>query len=144
VQNNILFLLDNDAEGQDASRRLQGLDMPSNMRAMVLPDHEAFREFPVYGPQGVSIADINRRAAAIECYLDLELPSYGPAQVVWSNYKKDVDAWHGALEHKESYAKHFFKRTDAEIAGEEYHTEKLECVLDALIAEVTILASGKK
>ncbi len=75
VQNNILFLLDNDAEGQDASRRLQGLDMPSNMRAMVLPDHEAFGEFPAYGPQGVSTADINGRAAAIECYLDLELPS---------------------------------------------------------------------
>jgi len=116
VQNSILFLLDNDAEGQDAA----------------------------YGPQGISTADINGRAAAIECYLDLELPSYGPAQILWSNYKKDVDAWHGALEYKESYAKHFFQRTDAELAGEGYHTEKLERVLDALITEATILASEKK
>jgi hypothetical protein len=144
VQNSILFLLDNDAEGQDAYHRLQGLDMPSNMRAMVLPDHEAFRNFPAYGPQGISTADINGRAAAIECYLDLELPSYGPAQIVWSNYKKNVDAWHGALEYKESYAKHFFQRTDAELAGKGYHTEKLERVLDVLIAEASILASGKR
>lgn len=62
------------------------------MRTMVLPDHEAFRNFPAYGPQGISTADINGRAAAIECYLDLELPSHGPAQIVWSNYKKNVDA----------------------------------------------------
>ncbi|HEX8553193.1 MAG TPA: HEPN/Toprim-associated domain-containing protein, partial [Sphingomonas sp.] len=37
VQNKVIFLLDNDAEGVDAFRRLQSLGMPSNMRAMLLP-----------------------------------------------------------------------------------------------------------
>ncbi|MBB4642605.1 HEPN/Toprim-associated domain-containing protein [Rhizorhapis suberifaciens] len=143
VQNQILFLLDNDAEGKDADRRLQNLGMPENMRAMVLPDQEAFRAFPARGPQGISSSDINGRAAAIECYLDLALPDYGPAQVLWSNYKKEVDAWQGALDFKESYAKHFFAQTDENLAGDGYDTSKLEAVLNSLIAEATILVSGR-
>ncbi|MGC2224356.1 MAG: HEPN/Toprim-associated domain-containing protein, partial [Methylocella sp.] len=66
VQNQVVFLLDNDAEGFDAYQRVQNLSLPSNMRAIMLPDLEAFRAFPARGPEGVSGADINRRAAAIE------------------------------------------------------------------------------
>jgi hypothetical protein len=141
VQNQILFLLDNDGEGKDAERRLRNLAMPENMRAMVLPDHPSFRDFPALGPQGMSSSDINGRAAAIECYLDLVLPIYAPAQVVWSNYKKDIDAWHGSLDFKESYAKHFFEQTADDLLGNEYDTSKLEAVLDALIAEATVLVA---
>src|ERR1700730_12785792 len=89
IQNKVLFILDNDAEGVDALKRLEDLQMPPNMRAIVLPDHEAFRNFPAIGPEGTRNADINGRAAAIECYLDLRLPNYGPPVVRWSNYKKD-------------------------------------------------------
>ncbi|AOH85742.1 hypothetical protein AWL63_19120 [Sphingomonas panacis] len=143
VQNNILFLLDNDAEGRGAHCRLQRLGMPENMRSMVLPDHETFCEFPARGPEGISSSDINGRAAAIECYLDLALPNYGPAQVLWSNFKKDVEAWHGALEHKETYTRHFFAQSDEILAGGFYDTSKLELVMDRLIAEATVLASGR-
>jgi len=59
---------------------------------MVLPELEEFRNFPARGPEGVKSCDINGQAAAIECYLDLNLTGYPPAQVVWSNYKKDIDA----------------------------------------------------
>jgi hypothetical protein len=45
-------------------------------------------------------ANIDRRAAAIECYPDLA-DSRKPAQVVSTDYKKELDAYHGALEHKE-------------------------------------------
>jgi hypothetical protein len=141
VQNRILFLLDNDAEGRDAERRMQALGMPTNMRAMVLPDHPSLRDFPSLGPQGMSSGDINGRAAAIECYLDLALPGCPPAKVVWSNYKKDVDAWQGALEHKGSYAKHFFEQTDEQLLGGGYDISKLEAVLDALVAEAAILVA---
>ncbi|MCA1197309.1 hypothetical protein K9B35_04970 [Sphingomonas sp. R647] len=141
VQNQILFLLDNDTEGRDAERRLQALGMPTNMRAMVLPDHPSLRDFPSLGPQGMSSGDINGRAAAIECYLDLALPSYPPAKVVWSNYKKEVDAWQGALEHKGSYAKHFFDQSDGQLRSGGYDISKLEAVLDALVTEATILVA---
>ncbi|MCY0852503.1 HEPN/Toprim-associated domain-containing protein [Cupriavidus sp. D39] len=78
IQNMVLFILDNDAEGADALKRLKDLQMPPNMRAMLLPDHGAFRSFPAIGPEGTRNSDINGRAAAIECYLDLRLPNYGP------------------------------------------------------------------
>lgn len=43
------------------------------MHAMRLPDLDEFRSMPARGPEGVSVCDINGRAAAIECYLDLNL-----------------------------------------------------------------------
>ena len=91
----------------------------------------------------MSACDINGRAAAIECYLDLDLPGYPPAQVLWSNYKKDVDVWHGALEHKESYMRCFLGQTGAALRDSGYDTSKLKEVLRALMAEATILASGR-
>jgi len=142
VQNQVIFLLDNDAEGRDAYRRLKELSLPMNMRAMLLPDLDAFREFPARGPKGVSACDINGRAAAIESYLDLDLPGYPAAQVLWSNYKQDIDVWHGALEHKESYMRRFLGQTGDTIRDSGYDTSKLKEVLNALMAEATILASG--
>lgn len=101
VLNQVLFVFDNDAEGVDAIRKLEKLELPTNMRAMLLPDLEEFKAFSTRGPEGVSVSDINGRAAAIECYLDLRLDQYPASQVTWTNYKKDIDAWHGVLDFKE-------------------------------------------
>jgi hypothetical protein len=57
-------LLDNDAEGVDAYRKLQALNLPGNMRSMLMPDVDELRNFVARGPQGVSNCDINGRAAA--------------------------------------------------------------------------------
>jgi hypothetical protein len=140
IQNKVLFLLDNDAEGVDAHRKLQELKMSGNMRSMLLPDLDELKKFPARGPEGLNACDINGRAAAIECFLDLNLTGYPAAQVIWSNYKKDVDAWHGVLEHKESYQRHFFKQTDKEIKSGSYDASKLLKLLDGLIAEAAHLA----
>lgn len=135
VQNQIVFVFDNDGEGSDAYRRLLCWKLPPNMRAMMLPTLEQFRAFPARGPEGVTNADINGRAAAIECYLDLDLDGFPPAKVVWTNYKKDIDLYHGALEHKESYTKAFLKQTFETASAGAYCVDKLRVVLDALIAE---------
>ncbi|MDD5410922.1 MAG: HEPN/Toprim-associated domain-containing protein [Methylobacter sp.] len=100
VHHQVIFLFDNDAEGFDIYQRLLRLELPINMRAMMLPELEQFRSFQAQGPEGVARADINRRAAAIECYLDLEIGGYPPAKVVWTNYKKELAVYHGALEFK--------------------------------------------
>ena len=92
VLNQVLFVFDNDAEGVDAFRKLERLELPANMRAMLLPNLEDFRAFSTRGPEGVSVSDINGRAAAIECYLDLRLDQYPVSQVTRSNFKKDIDA----------------------------------------------------
>ncbi|WP_279610459.1 HEPN/Toprim-associated domain-containing protein [Burkholderia gladioli] len=139
IQNKVLFILDNDAEGVDALKRLKDLQMPPNMRAILLPDHEAFRNFPAIGPEGTRVSDINGRAAAIECYLDLRLPNYGPPVVRWSNYKKDIDAWQGALEHKETYMRHFLEQAPETLRNGGYDTAKLDWVLDAITIQATLL-----
>jgi len=140
IQNKMLFVLDNDAEGVDAYRKLAALNLPANMRSMLLPDLDAFASFPARGPDGASLADINGRAAAIECYLDLDLPAYGSAQVLWSNYKKDVDAWHGALEFKESYQRHFYDQSDDALRDGPYQSTKLGKLLDTLTVEASLVS----
>lgn len=139
IQNNVLFILDNDAEGVDALKRLKVLQMPPNMRVILLPEHEAFRSFPAIGPEGTRNSDINGRAAAIECYLDLRLPNYGPPVVRWSNYKKDIDAWQGALEYKETYMRHFLEQPPEMLRKGDYDTAKLERVLDSITIQAMLL-----
>jgi hypothetical protein len=140
VHNRTVFVLDNDAEGLDAHQKIKRLSLPSNMAAMVLPDIDELRSFPALGPSGMSNADINGCAAAIECYLDLRLKGRKPAQVRWSSYKDKLGVYQGALEHKDSYSKAFYRATPDEVKTGEYDVAKLKVVLDALVAECTQIA----
>lgn len=140
VQNQVVFVFDNDAEGLDAHQRLSTLTLPVNMRGIMLPELEEFRSFPAQGPQGLHNSDINRRAAAIECYLDLDVGGHPPAKVLWTNYKKSLDSYQGALEFKDSYTKEFLRLTDDTLAEGEYDVRKIEAVLDLLVAECTAIA----
>ena len=140
VHNQILFLFDNDAEGLDAHQRLSGLTLPPNMRGIMLPELEAFRVFPSHGPEGLRESNINRRAAAIECYLDLDVGEYPPAKVRWTNYKTALGVYQGTLEYKESYVKEFLKQTPEAIAEGTYDVRKIEAVLDMVVSECTAMA----
>ncbi len=133
VQNSLIFLFDNDAEGVYAFQQLERLDMPSNMRAIMLPCLKEFEAFYTRGPEGDFTANINGRAAAIECYLDLNLEGYPPASVLWTNYKKDLGIYHGSLEYKETYTKEFLKQTSDTISMNKYRVDKLMIVLSSLI-----------
>ena len=86
----------------------------------------------------------NGRAAAIECYLDLNLPGRPPAQATWSNYKKNLGRWHGALDFKESYAQRFLETSSAELAKSDHDTAKIEAVLDAIISECSLIGSSER
>lgn len=140
VHNRVVFLFDNDAEGQDAYRSLQRFAFPMNMRAMVLPDLEELRNFPARGPDGFLNADINGRAAAIECYLDLRLKGRKPPQVTWTNYKEKLDVYQGSLDFKESYATAFYNATAESMASKEYDVSKLNVLLDALQLQCSQMA----
>ncbi|MCF5189993.1 MULTISPECIES: HEPN/Toprim-associated domain-containing protein [Pseudomonas] len=141
VHNHIIFVLDNDAEGLDAYQRLLKLSLTSNMRVMTLPDLHQFNSFPAKGPEGIINCNINGRAVAIECYLDLKIPNYPEANIQWSNYKKEIGSWQGALEHKESYMRRFLALNTENIQNGLYDTSKIKEVLTCLIAEATVLNS---
>lgn len=140
VQNQVIFVFDNDAEGLDAHQKLSTLTLPANMRRIMLPELDAFRAFPAEGPEGLHSSDINRRAAAIECYLDLDVGGNPPAKVLWTNYKKGLGIYQGALEFKETYIKEFLKQTPETLRDGSYDVRKIEAVLDLLIAECTAMA----
>jgi hypothetical protein len=140
VHNQIVFLLDNDAEGFDAWQRIQAVSLPSNMRAITLPELDDFRAFPAHGPDGVTYTDINRRAAAIECYLGWNIGTGSGPHVRWTNYKKDLELYQGALENKTIYTKAFFKQTAQSIAEGSYDATRIRAVLDALVKECSSIA----
>ena len=132
VHNNVVILLDNDCEGVEACGRIADLSLPTNMRAVVLPELEELRSIPARGPQGVKLADINKRAASIECYLDLEVRGLPPVEIVWTNYKSNLDAYQGALLAKEKYTKRFLKQSLTSLSNGSYNVAKLTAVLDEI------------
>ncbi|WP_256079102.1 HEPN/Toprim-associated domain-containing protein [Massilia sp. YIM B04103] len=130
IQNNVVFVFDNDAEGIACMNKCKALSLPRNMKMMKLPDIEEFRRFQTVGPQGEHMADINGRGASIECYLDLP-----PEAIVrWSSYNDTLQVYQGALMGKDR-----FKRDFLEIEGlqDDYDYGKLRCVLDEIVAVCT-------
>lgn len=142
VHNQIVFLFDNDAEGYEAVQKLSYFPLPANMRGLLLPELEEFRRFPARGPDGVNLADINRRAAAIECYLDLSHAGKSPPQVTWTNFKEALDTYQGALDGKEAHTKPFLRLKPEDIASGRYDTRKISLVLDALTTLCSEIAAS--
>ena len=109
VQNNIIVVLDNDTAGNAAFQRLHSLKLPRNMRIIKLPYLEEFSRIATLGPSGDSIDDVNGRAVAIECFLDL---NFGPDEVPairWASYNHESGAYQGQLALKDVYTKRFFE-----------------------------------
>lgn len=138
VHNRTVFLLDNDAEGVSASRKIDEMSLPLNMRTLTLPALDAFKNFPTIGPDGERTSDINGRAAAIECYLDLGTAGLPRPLVRWAHFKEDVSLYQGALEQKDRYCRAFFDRAGR---GEPYNTSKLSAVLRGIVNVCTVMAT---
>lgn len=140
VQNQTIFLYDNDAEGHATFNRTSALKLPDNMRVQILPDLDSFNEFSTLGPSGKSFGNINRRAAAIECYLDLEQNGLPDPVVRWSNYRPESDTYQGSLDGKTQFAKRFLKLKPDTVATSGYDTSKITAVLDVIVSECSNLA----
>lgn len=133
VQNQIIFLLDNDSEGVEAYNKIIKMKLPNNMSCICLPDLKDFESFPTCGPEGQILSNVNRTAAAIECYLDLTYSEYESYTVRWTNYKKETGKYQGALEFKEYYAKRFLDISEDKLINGKYDTLKLKALLNAII-----------
>jgi hypothetical protein len=128
VLNNVLVIYDNDAEGVANYERTRALNLPSNMRAMRLPNLPCFERFPAVGPSGTHEANINGQAAAIECYLHLD----DDARVRWSSYNSKIGAYQGELIGKEEYTRKFLGQRRKESG---YRYENMDAVLDLIVRE---------
>ena len=127
VQNNIIILYDNDAQGVSSFNRTVTLNLPPNMRVLKLPDLSEFGDFKTIGPSGEHRTDINGRAAAIECYLDVG----AAAAVRWNNYYKELRAYHGELIAKGEVMKAFLTQS---ALNADYDYSRIGTVLDTIIS----------
>jgi hypothetical protein len=109
IQNRILVVLDNDTAGHDAYKRISSLDLPSRMKVTVLPDLERCRAVRTIGPSGVQREDVNGRAVAIECFLDIWRDDSDEPTFRWTGYNADADAYQGELLDKEARTRAFLK-----------------------------------
>ncbi|HMH51015.1 MAG TPA: HEPN/Toprim-associated domain-containing protein, partial [Candidatus Acidoferrum sp.] len=130
LQNKTVAIFDNDAVGTTDCTRVRQLSLPTSVRALQLPALPQFSQFRCIGPAGTTWEDINQRAAAIECYLDLAGPN--EPTVRWLSYDKTHDRYQGALELKETHTKRFL---DLRHWDRSYDFSKLERVLDCLYEE---------
>lgn len=137
VQNNVIIVYDNDAEGVSSFTRTVRLNLPDNMRVLKLPDLSEFQYFNTVGPSGEHQADINGRGAAIECYLDV-----GPSAVIrWNNYNKELGVYQGELVGKGDIMRAFYG-----LSGpvDSYDFSKIAAVLDMIIAECTSMREAAR
>ncbi len=137
IQNNIAILYDNDAEGVFNFNRSLRLKVPDNMRILKLPDLPDLEDFEAIGPSGAHRSNINGRAAAIECYLDLR-PG---AAVRWRNYHKELDIYHGELIGKGNVMKGFLAQTTVNTS---YDFSRIAAVLELLISECTAIRESAR
>lgn len=126
VQNNTVVLFDNDAEGLASYNKCRNLNLPSNMKVLKLPVLQDFENFKTIGPDGENTSDINGRAVAIECFLDLPEDS----AVRWNNFNTHTSTYQGELLRKDDYKKDFLNQQEK---LPNYNYNKLEAVLEMII-----------
>jgi hypothetical protein len=133
IENQVIVLYDNDEAGSTGFRETSGLQLPPNMRVVKLPDLPQLAAFRTTGPNGDGVDDINGRAAAIECYLDLEFRRTGRDQdphVKWAVDNGGRETRQGALVYKDSYKKRFLNLRAHE---EAYDFSKIAAVLENIV-----------
>lgn len=138
LQNKAVVIFDNDTEGASAFERVGKLALPATMGVLQLPSLPEFESFPTIGPQGVTSENINGRAVAIECFLDLEHEASRKPRVRWSSFNKDRGEYQGALEEKDDYVRQF---KELRGVGDGYNFSKLNALLDALLSKCAQIAA---
>jgi hypothetical protein len=139
ILNRVVVLYDNDCEGRAKYDITKALSLPGNMRILRLPDLSDFKRFPTVGPNGRKKENINGRAAAIECYLDMNWKTDVPPVVRWTSYNAAFDRYHGELACKDKYKREFLnlKRRESR-----YDFARMTAVLELLVGECVRMAAG--
>jgi hypothetical protein len=109
IQNRILVVLDNDTTGRETFQRIAALNLPPRMRVAILPRLEECTRMRTVGPSGGHVEDVNGRAVAIECFLDLQEACVPEPVVRWTGYNAALDAYQGELLRKDEYTRRFLE-----------------------------------
>ena len=130
IQNKTLIIFDNDDTGITSYNKcLDRLDHIPTLRYYHLPDLTECKSFLTVGPAGESYQDINGKAVAIECFLDLTFGTSRTPMVRWSMYNEKSDQYQGALIAKDEYTRIFKEH----LLDSGYNKEKLVFLLNDII-----------
>jgi hypothetical protein len=132
IENKVLVVFDNDAAGIEKFDQVRRLKRPSAMHVCRLPDHPDFSSVLTAGPNGLTKADINGAAVAIECFLDLRPMENRPHLIRWTSYNRDLERYQGEIEDKEQLVTLFKK---ADLTNGSYDSSRLTFLIEHLLKE---------
>lgn len=113
IENRIVAVFDNDAEGRAALQLLRRQDLPSNVRVMTLPDIALARSYPTDGPNGGAVQDVNGLAASIELYFGEDVlrdPAARLAVVSWKARNETIGRYQGEVQRKDELKQRFLAK----------------------------------
>lgn len=134
IQNRILVLFDNDTAGIEAYRKIIKLDLPKNMKVVLLPDIDEYNSFKTIGPSGVNKENVNGRAISIELFLDLNYSFKTEPKIRWTSFNEKQNQYQGELINKDHYTKKFLNKR---FFKNDYNTSKLEFLWKHILHECT-------
>lgn len=113
ISNKTIALFDNDTAARAATKQLNKITLPSNIKVMYLPAIERLDNYPTIGPTGVIDMNINEMAASIEMYLGQDVllnkisDLYHPIQ--WIGFDAGLSRYQGEITEKDSIQKEYKK-----------------------------------
>lgn len=112
LSSRIVAVFDNDTAGVEALEALGKLNLPPNIKAIVLPHNPLATEYPTEGPQGPAIMDVNGLACSIEMFFGREALTNADGKLIpvrWSGYNAKMQRYQGAIEAKGNVQVAFFE-----------------------------------
>lgn len=137
--NNVIALFDHDAEGFRQYQKSKQVDLPDNIKLMMLPHMDEFVKFSTLGPSGITQSDINGSAVSIECFLDFVWKNESTPMARWTSFSEKLDRYQGEIIDKESYTRRFLDLKGTESS---YDFSKIKVLLDTLIDAASTMKSN--
>ena len=116
ISNKIVAIYDNDTAAKVATKQLEKIKLPNNLKIMYLPDIEKLNNYPTLGPTGLISMNVNGMAGSIEMYLghdalfDNHSNLYYPIQ--WKGYESGLSQYQGEIIEKNLVQKKFYEILD--------------------------------
>jgi hypothetical protein len=113
ISNKIIAIFDNDTAAKSATKQLDRIELPSNIKIMFLPEIMRLKNYPTLGPTGQNKMNINSIAGSIEMYLghnalfDDTSQTYYPIQ--WKGYDAGQEQYQGEVIEKDIIQQNYFE-----------------------------------
>lgn len=132
----MIFVFDNDTEGNYNFRQLNNIPHPCNMKRFMLPDLPEFAKFKTIEQKIEKEEDVNKRAVAIEMYLDHKYILRRVPKVEWKIVHAVMQMKQGALKSKSKYHEKFILLQAQDYKN--YDFSKLQFLIDHFIKEASV------